>query len=309
MVNEKGKTFAIVGTRSFADFEMMEAVLKMYKIAVIVSGGAKGADALAKKYAEENNILYREFLPNWEKYGRAAGPIRNKEIVDNADMVIAFWVGLDLNKAKIRRIDRATAEKIILEYEWLGKMNQGSNAHYGIFFNNIYCGGVVCIGGMGGTIGSPSFHKQFGVKQEEVAILVRGACPFWSPKGTGSKLISWVIKLYQKDFPIKKLIVAFSDPLAGEIGTIYQATNWWYAGMTSKSFEWRLGKIRRHARWVGLQVEKYGGIITSKQVIKALKKMGWVEKELPPKHKYLYILDKSILPKLEGKLSKDYPKR
>ena len=59
----------------------------------IVSGGAKGVDAFAKKYAEEMNCKYTEFLPDYEKYGRVAPLRRNDEIIDYADIVVAIWDG------------------------------------------------------------------------------------------------------------------------------------------------------------------------------------------------------------------------
>ena len=59
----------------------------------IVSGGAKGVDTCAKLFAERNNIAYTEFLPDYKKYGRAAPIIRNRLIVDYADVVIALWDG------------------------------------------------------------------------------------------------------------------------------------------------------------------------------------------------------------------------
>ena len=59
----------------------------------IVSGGAKGIDSCASEYAKRNGIKLTEFLPEYDKYGRAAPIIRNKQIVDYADKVIAFWDG------------------------------------------------------------------------------------------------------------------------------------------------------------------------------------------------------------------------
>ena len=59
----------------------------------IVSGGAIGVDSCAAKYAEENRIKLTVFLPQYKLYGRAAPIVRNKEIVDYADKVIAFWNG------------------------------------------------------------------------------------------------------------------------------------------------------------------------------------------------------------------------
>lgn len=59
----------------------------------IVSGGAVGVDSCAAEYAKENGIKLTVFLPQYERYGRAAPIIRNKEIVDYADKIIAFWDG------------------------------------------------------------------------------------------------------------------------------------------------------------------------------------------------------------------------
>ena len=59
----------------------------------IVSGGAKGIDKCARKYALENKIKLKEFLPQYEKYGRKAPLMRNLEIIDYCDILIAFWDG------------------------------------------------------------------------------------------------------------------------------------------------------------------------------------------------------------------------
>ncbi len=59
----------------------------------IVSGGAVGIDSCAKKYAMENGIPLKEFLPNYKEHGRRAPILRNLEIIDYADVVLAFWDG------------------------------------------------------------------------------------------------------------------------------------------------------------------------------------------------------------------------
>ncbi len=60
----------------------------------IVSGGAKGIDECARKYAEEHRIKLVEFLPEYSKYRRNAPLKRNLLIIDYADEVIAFWDGV-----------------------------------------------------------------------------------------------------------------------------------------------------------------------------------------------------------------------
>ena len=59
----------------------------------IVSGGAKGIDTCAKKFALENNLKLTEFLPKYELFKKAAPLKRNIEIIEYADIVLAFWDG------------------------------------------------------------------------------------------------------------------------------------------------------------------------------------------------------------------------
>lgn len=58
-----------------------------------MSGGARGIDTCAREYAEKNRIKLTEFLPQYEKYGRSAPLKRNLQIIDYADLVLAFWDG------------------------------------------------------------------------------------------------------------------------------------------------------------------------------------------------------------------------
>ena len=59
----------------------------------IVSGGAKGIDTCARKYAIEHHIKLTEFLPEYYKYGKGAPLKRNLQIIEYTDVVIAFWDG------------------------------------------------------------------------------------------------------------------------------------------------------------------------------------------------------------------------
>ena len=59
----------------------------------IISGGAKGIDTCAREYALSHGIKLTEFLPEYEKYGRSAPLKRNITIIENADLVLAFWNG------------------------------------------------------------------------------------------------------------------------------------------------------------------------------------------------------------------------
>ena len=87
---------AIVGSRSITNYEKISEEIDIFidEIPeVIISGGAKGVDSLAEKYAYENNIEILIFKPDWKKFGKSAGVIRNKDIIQNSTHVLAFWDG------------------------------------------------------------------------------------------------------------------------------------------------------------------------------------------------------------------------
>lgn len=86
---------AIVGSRKIKDFNLLVDVVRDSKFIIteIVSGGAPGVDTLAYMYATARDIPYTEFTAKWNQHGRGAGFLRNKEIVDYADAVIAIWDG------------------------------------------------------------------------------------------------------------------------------------------------------------------------------------------------------------------------
>lgn len=86
---------AIIGSRGFNDYELLKSrLLEHVKvIECIISGGAKGADSLAERFAQEYNIPTKIFLPDWKQFGRSAGIVRNKEIVKEADLCFIFWDG------------------------------------------------------------------------------------------------------------------------------------------------------------------------------------------------------------------------
>nr|QBK89510.1 MAG: DNA recombination-mediator protein A [Pithovirus LCPAC001] len=59
---------------------------------LIISGGAKGVDTLAQKYAQDNNIEMKIHHAEWNKYGKSAGPIRNQLIVNDITHLLALPV-------------------------------------------------------------------------------------------------------------------------------------------------------------------------------------------------------------------------
>lgn len=85
----------IAGGRDFSNYQFLSESCKLFipKITKVISGTAKGADQLGEKFAKENSIEILYFKPDWNKFGKSAGFIRNEEMAKNADMLIAFWDG------------------------------------------------------------------------------------------------------------------------------------------------------------------------------------------------------------------------
>lgn len=84
----------VAGSRNFPyGTEVIDQVWKAsgFYITELVSGGAKGVDTVAIRATKDLPIKF--FLPDWETYGKAAGPIRNRQMAEYADALIAIWDG------------------------------------------------------------------------------------------------------------------------------------------------------------------------------------------------------------------------
>lgn len=88
---------AIVGSRWYAEYDTIKkyvlSKIDINDVDCIISGGANGVDRMAEKLAKELKIKTKIFFPDWKKYGKAAGLIRNKDIIESSDVVFAFWDG------------------------------------------------------------------------------------------------------------------------------------------------------------------------------------------------------------------------
>jgi len=87
----------IAGSRNCYDFKIVLNAIKESgfadEITEVVSGGALGVDKLGEKFAHKFDIPLKIFLADWKKYDKAAGPIRNREMSEYADALIAVWNG------------------------------------------------------------------------------------------------------------------------------------------------------------------------------------------------------------------------
>jgi len=108
---------AVIGSREFNNEKLMFSTLDQFDICKLISGGARGADTLAEKYAYENSIITEIFYPDWNRFGRGAGFIRNKEIIENCDMVVAFWDGKSKGTlSSIQLATKALKEVLIIPF-------------------------------------------------------------------------------------------------------------------------------------------------------------------------------------------------
>lgn len=109
----------IAGGRDFMDYNLLkkkaDKILQEKKVThkiVIISGCARGADTLGLRYASENAFDAEEYPADWDKYGKKAGYMRNVEMAENADALIAFWDGK--SKGTKHMIDIATERNLLI---------------------------------------------------------------------------------------------------------------------------------------------------------------------------------------------------
>lgn len=110
------KRVIVCGSRDFTDketcFRVLDQLLGENPNVEIISGHAKGTDQLGEEYAALRGISTKVFPPDWKRYGRGAGPIRNREMLsyamEESPLMIAFWDGK--SKGTKNMIEIAKAE-------------------------------------------------------------------------------------------------------------------------------------------------------------------------------------------------------
>ena len=103
----------VCGGRDFADYAFVERVLDYYSPTVVIHGCARGADSLADQWAFAHLIPVERYPADWRKHGKAAGPIRNAEMLHEGkpDVVIAFPGGV--GTAHMVKIARAKGVQVL----------------------------------------------------------------------------------------------------------------------------------------------------------------------------------------------------
>ena len=113
------KRIVVAGTRDFEDYGIAREFIDMcisdirqkYKL-VFVSGCCRGADMLGERYAKENGFEIERHPADWERFGRSAGPRRNKEMAEMSDYVICFWDGKSRGTASMISYAKALNKQV-----------------------------------------------------------------------------------------------------------------------------------------------------------------------------------------------------
>lgn len=125
---------AICGSRDINESKLViEGAITMHQlfnIKEVVSGGAKGIDTAAKEFAINDKweddplfcyeLKYKEFPADWDLHGKAAGPIRNKQIAEYSDALLLIWDGKSKGSANMKKemlvLNKPVYEIIINKY-------------------------------------------------------------------------------------------------------------------------------------------------------------------------------------------------
>lgn len=195
------------------------------------------------------------------------------------------------------RLERASSQAVqyACENYHYAKKAPPTQCAYSVFEEDEWCG-VICYG----TGNCPHIADIYGLGQGEVIELVRVA--FNGKQSHTSKAVAISLKLLKKDCPLVKLVVSYADTAQQHLGTIYQASNWFYHYPTKGSTLIEYKGRKYHSRLFKMKTKK------AKELKNALAtgKARLIKPEI--KHKYLYPLDKKLRPMCE-KLSKPCPKR
>lgn len=241
------------------------------------------------------------------------------EYLSLSSSMVASFRPRDFEVGHVRKDDKLGCDIVkgfIEKYEWLGKMPARPTHRFTATYGSLMAGVIV--------MATPNtFSNLLGKESRDMEKLIsRGACSAWAPKGLNSKLVMASVRWMAKNTDFR-IFTAYSDPEARELGTIYQACNFYYLGQasgTSKQYfdpehperGWFSDRNFRHKSKYYMYADNIG--VGRKQFKKWMKKYSpdWtlvpehvklsikeeekryrqscLVRETKPKHKYAYIL-------------------
>ena len=202
-------------------------------------------------------------------------------------------------------------KEFIIKYEWLGTLPPYPTHYFTARHRGLLAGVLIY------TMPN-AFSKLLGENTKDIErLLARGACSSWTPKNLASSFISWSIDYMVKNTQYR-VFTAYSDPMAKELGTVYQACNWIYLGQSSgttyryrepNTTKWisdrkfrNVSSYKRYAREMGMEWRDEWSVKRSikwgnmpKEIEETLKEEGrrrfrLCEKmSVPAKHKYVMV--------------------
>ena len=252
----------------------------------------------------------------------------SKEYIDSLSVKdFEYKIVLDKN-------ERTKLKEFIERHEFLGNLSQFTTHWFGAYHKDILSGVIL--------LNMPNaFSKLLGDDTPKIERLIsRGACISWSPKNLASSFLMWVINWMVKNTDYR-LFTAYADPTAKELGTIYQACNFYYLGQksgtttryinpyTDKIVSDRFFRTRsaykKYAKELGIQWEKNWNndqkmlwenipdeIEKQLRNYSKIKQSESTKVEMPSKHKYAYVKgatkqETKRLRTLFEQLNKTYP--
>lgn len=121
------KTLIVAGGRDFDDYYTLRDILDRHMLGrgdvAIVSGHARGVDQMAEAYAQRAGIPVATYPADWKRYGKRAGMVRNAEMADVADELVAIWDGKSRGTAAMINMMRRR-KKPVTVYDYSGKIRE-----------------------------------------------------------------------------------------------------------------------------------------------------------------------------------------
>lgn len=104
----------VAGSRTIRDYDVVSSAIVQsgFKVSEIVSGGATGVDSLGGKWANFHEIPVKAFIAQWGALGKKAGILRNTEMANYAEALVAIWDGYSSGTANM--IEQALRRKLKL---------------------------------------------------------------------------------------------------------------------------------------------------------------------------------------------------
>jgi hypothetical protein len=191
-------------------------------------------------------------------------------------------LGQIVRNLQVTPIPQSDAKNLLVSNHYLHSFPGGTKLSFGIFYQSILKGAITL--GVGPFLGYGLVDR---ATPEDCIILTRLWLADNLPRNSESRVIGILLRSLQKETSLK-FVLAYSDPAAGHLGTIYQATNWVYTGLSSATPLYDIGDgILHHSRSLAHGLGTHS--------IRYLTSQGINVKTVPQmaKHRYIYFLDQS----------------